>query len=319
MTKSAYPTIGVAVFGANYWGSHLIRIFRKHSDRITVVDPDPKVRRKVRASYPGIRVYPHAEAIWNDTAIHAVAIASPSSTHFDLATRAIEANKHVFVEKPIALSSLHARRLVSLQKMHGVVLMVDHTYLYSNALVTLKEQMRKGGIGRIRGIESIRIGPGIIRDDTSVLWDLAPHDISIGMYLTGADPSRGGMTSLRSFPGSSDHTAFISLSFDRIPMTALLSWTSPTKLRQLTVYGSKGTLMASWDGPHESLCQYPVHHKGRPFGHARHIKIKSGEPLEGAVLHFLDCIHQNTTPRTDGVHALTVTRAIERLMETPHR
>lgn len=319
MNTTEHRKTGIAVLGANYWGSHLIRIFRKYSDCVAIVDPNPKVRQRIKSTYPGIRVETRADVVWNDPMIRAVCIATPSSSHFTLAKQALDSDKHVFVEKPITLSLTQAKELVSLQKKHRTVLMVDHTYLYSAALMSLKKQIQNGVIGHIRGIESIRIGPGIIREDASVLWDLAPHDVSIGMYISGKHPSGGSVLSSRSFPNALTHTAFVRLTFGRIPMTALLSWTSPTKLRQLTVYGSRGALMASWDGPHEHLSYYPTPGKGHPFGSARRINVDSVEPLENAVRHFLECITMNKTPRTDGTHASAVIGAIEKLTETQHR
>lgn len=318
MITLPYRQTGVAVLGANYWGSHILRILHDLTDSIYVVDPDVKVRSIIRKTYPTCKIYPLADKLWSNPNIHAVFIATPSARHYALAKLALEAGKHVFVEKPITLSSAHALHLITLQKRFGTVLMVDHTYLYSNALATLKKHVGKGTIGRVRGIESIRVGPGIIRTDTSVLWDLAPHDISIGMFLTGKKPTHGKITSAQSFPHALAHTALISMKFGHIPMSAFLSWTSPTKMRQLSVFGTKGALAILWDGPHEALFLYPLPTHSRPFEHGTRIKTHRGEPLAGAIRHFLDCVLTNSKPLTDGIHGYSVVQTIEQLTETAH-
>lgn len=304
---------GVAILGASHWGKNLVRICSALGHPLTVVDPNPVIRRAMAKAYPSIRVCSDSDGLWADTAIQAVFIATPSSTHFTLAKRAIESGKHVFIEKPITQSYKEAAILARLAKHSHTTVMVDHTYCFSTALTQAKRLIQKGAIGRITGIDSTRIGPGIIRADGSVLWDLAPHDISIGMYLTGLVPHHESVLSVFSTRKTGEN-AVLGLHYGRIPMRITISWISPIKLRLLTIYGTKGSLALQWNGANETCALYPLTSPdGNPFLHGKHIVLPPSEPLYEAVSHFFDCIRTGNTPITDTRHAKDVVGVLERL------
>jgi len=246
--------------------------------------------------------------VMKDPTIYAVIIATPTSTHYEVARTALSSGKHVFVEKPMTQNMEEAKKLRSQARKKGRILMVDHTYVYSPALRTAKRLIKKGVLGTIRTISSVRVGPGIIRPDSTVLWDLAPHDISICWFLLDAYPLSSRILTKDRAPEPDGHTRTLELTYpNNIRATVKVSWVAPKKIRNLTIRGTKGTLSISWKNA-EELLTLTSRTKQR-------IPTQKREPLEMAIRHFLRHIQQSTTPLTDAGHGIRVIGIISELSE----
>lgn len=251
--------LGVAVVGAGYWGPNLIRNFASspHWDLKMVCDLDLDRARAVAG--PHVQVTDQLRRVLDDPSIDAVAIATPARTHQGLALAALRADKHVLVEKPLADSVAGGHAMVDLAWQRGLVLMTDHTYCYTPAVQKMRELVSSGELGDIHFIDSVRINLGLVQPDIDVLWDLAPHDLSIldfilpgglpttGVSATGADPIGAGRACVGhlTLPLPGDGLAHVHV-----------NWLSPTKIRQMVIGGSRRTLV--WDdlNPQQRLSVY---------------------------------------------------------------
>ncbi len=183
--------VNVVIIGFGYWGPNLVRNFSSIPNvRVKlVVDLRPERLQLVRANYPQIETSTDIDAIWSDAQIDAVVVATPVFTHFDLAKKALESGKHVLLEKPMTDTVAHALELIELSQKYNKVLMVDHTFLYTPAVQKMRQLIDDGTIGNVKYFDSTRINLGLIQQDVNVLWDLAPHDISILDYLINDVPA----------------------------------------------------------------------------------------------------------------------------------
>lgn len=305
----------VAVFGLHTWGEHILRILKGLDIPTHGVDPDPGIQHSITKHYPDITVHRDANSVFLDHSITSCIITAPSSLHYHIAKQSLLAGKHVLVEKPMTQNIREAEELVWLAKKQHRRLMVDHTYLFSPALIQAKRIISSGRIGRIRYIRSERSGPGPLRPDSSVLWDLAPHDISVAWLLTGRYPTHARL--LKSFPNTSSgpYDANIELSFyQELTFHGHISWIMPQKIRTLTVIGTNAALTVEWDGIQEILRYHPVsdQHVSRfSYRTPTAIRIKRDkEPLAQSVEYFLSSVRKRPTTLTDGTHGLAVIRTI---------
>lgn len=247
--KSHEP-LGIAVVGAGYWGPNLVRNFRASEfwDLRAVCDLDLERARRVAGSSSRVEVTGSLDELLARDDVDAIAVATPARTHRGIALRALEAGKHVLVEKPLADSVEHGREMVELAERSNLVLMADHTYCYTPAVLKIRELVESGELGEILFVDSVRINLGLIQPDVDVFWDLAPHDLSIldfilpgglrptGVAAQGADPLGAG----RSCVG------YLTLPLAGGAMAHVhVNWLSPTKIRQMVVAGSRRTLV--WD------------------------------------------------------------------------
>ena len=234
--------VRVAVVGVGYWGPNLVRnLFELPSAEPTwIVDPNPDARARVSLRYPSVREAAQLEDVLNDDSVDAVAIATPVSTHFELAAQALRAGKHVFVEKPLAASSKEAAELIGIAETRGLVLMPGHTFLYSPPVVKIKELIDSGEIGDILFVTTSRVNLGLHQPDVSVVWDLGPHDFSILRYLLEELPSSAaGLSRSCVLPDIPD-VAFINLTYPSGTIAHVeLSWLAPSKLRRTAIVGSR--------------------------------------------------------------------------------
>jgi predicted dehydrogenase len=234
--------VRVAVVGVGYWGPNLVRnLYELPSAEPTwVVDPSPAARERVTLRYPSIREAARLEDVLADDSVDAVAIATPVSTHFDLAAQALRAGKHVFVEKPLAASSREAEELIGIAETRGLVLMPGHTFLYSPPVVKIKQLIDAGEIGDVLFVTTSRVNLGLHQPDVSVVWDLGPHDFSILRYLLDELPSSASAMSRSCvLPGIPD-VAFINLSYPSGTIAHVeLSWLAPSKLRRTAIVGTR--------------------------------------------------------------------------------
>ena len=203
--------IGVAVVGYGYWGPNLVRNFSQTDGAqvIAVCDQRPERRELVAKVYPSVKTYSDFDDVLNDPSVDAVAIATPVSSHFDLSLRALQAGKHVLVEKPLASTSLEAEKLVVEADHRGLVLMVDHTFIYTSAVRKIRELIAGGDLGQLYYYDSVRVNLGLFQSDVSVVWDLAVHDLAIMDYLIGQSPTRVSATGMAHVPGQPVNLAYI--------------------------------------------------------------------------------------------------------------
>lgn len=253
--------IGLAVVGAGYWGPNLVRNAQATPGlRLEYLcDLDSARARRVLGDYSTVRVSTRLEEVLADPAVHAVAVATPAGTHLDVAMAALRAGRHVLVEKPLASSYADGAKLVAAAAEAGLVLMLDHTYCYTPVVAHLRELVRGGQLGALQYLDSVRINLGLVQPDVDVLWDLAPHDLSILDAILPDDVWPVAVAAHGSDPVGAGHAcvAYLSVRLSNGAMAhAHVNWLSPTKIRTMVVGGSRRT--AVWDdlNPAQRLALY---------------------------------------------------------------
>ena len=320
-------SLGVAVVGCGYWGPNLIRNFHTCSvSRVVMVcDQDRSRLAKVAPLCPEAELVEDFRHVLDDPGVDAVAIATPVATHGSLVSAALKADKHVLVEKPMATSVREAEELVRLAESHGLTLMVDHTFVHSPAVLRIKEIVDSGELGDIFYIDSVRINLGLVQNDVNVLWDLAPHDLSIVDFLLGGLPrSVAAMGSCHTKADQED-VAYLNLDFGNSLLASFhVNWLSPVKVRHLIIGGSKKGLVYNdlnlWEpikvyDRGVSIAEDPEARRGMLIsyrtGDIWSPHVEQAEPLQNVVRHFADCIRTGTRPVTDGQAGLRVVRILE--------
>jgi predicted dehydrogenase len=319
-------TVRIGVIGAGYWGPKLIRNFHEISNASVTLVSDLREDRleHIRKLYPGIQTTTRAADVFA-APIDAVVIATPVATHWELARAALLEGKHVLVEKPMTASSEQAMDLIALAKAHQRILMVGHTFEYNPAVMALKDIIASGQLGQIYYINATRVNLGIFQRDINVVWDLAPHDISILLYILGTFPhsvSARGEAYVQ--PGIHD-VAYVSVYFpDKIMADIRVSWLDPCKIRRITVVGSQR--MVVYDDL-EPLEKIKIYDKGvdRPpytdtfeefrlsyrYGDITSPPIPLTEPLRLECEHFIECVRTGAEPRSNGWSGLRVVKILE--------
>ncbi len=234
--------VNVAVVGLGYWGPNLVRAFHDvdGADVEWICDLEPSLLEKIGRRYPAVARTMDLDEVLADDSVDAIAVATPVSTHYPLAKRALEAGKHVFVEKPLAASTVAAVELAELAEERGLLLMPGHTFVYSPPVRAIRELIDVGELGDIYFISTSRVNLGLHQPDVSVAWDLGPHDFSILRYWLQETPEYvAGMSRSCIIPGTPD-VAFINLEFASETVAHVeLSWLAPSKLRRTTIVGSR--------------------------------------------------------------------------------
>jgi predicted dehydrogenase len=321
------PQLRVGVVGCGYWGSKHVRILScvPEVSRVAVIDRDARTREKIVASFPASSAYQDLDAALPH--VDAVVVATPPETHCDVALKCLRAGKHVLLEKPIAKSVSEALLLVEEARRSNLILMPGHTFEFNPAVHELKRRIAEGELGHIHYIHSSRLNLGLYRRDVNVVWDLAPHDISIMNYLLDSVPNTvAGWASLN--VGETEDVAFIRLEYRELGVTgfAHVSWLDPKKTREVTVVGSKK--MAVYNDLVEE--QLRIFDRGvmrsedssffeRPpsfrYGDIVSPRIDFKEPLALEVEHFIYCVQCGVAPRTDGESGLSVITVLEAIDE----
>lgn len=310
--------VRVAVIGCGAWGKNIVRNFAELGALEAIVDPHRETVDALVARHGG-RGLSFEEAL-ADPAVQGVAIVTQPSRHHALARQALKAGKHVFVEKPLALSMAEARDLATLGAHCGRTLMVGHILQYHPAFLALKNVVREGRIGSLRRIQANRLNLGAVRREEDVLWCLAPHDVSMILSLTGEMPSR--IEAIGGYHLREDvaDTATLQLWFaggEQAQVT--VSWLHPYKEHRLAVIGSEGMAVFDdgepWD---RKLTLYPhrvAWNAGDAVlskGEGTPVPLSAAEPLKAECAHFLDCIRSGARPATDGREALRVMEVLTR-------
>lgn len=314
----------VAVVGVGYWGPNLVRNLLKIAQvyKVFACDIEKERLRALKRDYPNIIVTANYFEILRNRDIDAVIIATPVQTHFALAQLALLANKHVMVEKPITSTVGEARELILIAEKQNKILMAGHTFIFSETVKKMKEIIQKGRLGRIYYYDSTRINLGMIQKDINVIWDLAPHDLSIISYLFAEKPiSLQAFGS--SFIGNKYEVAHVFLRLEKnISVHLHLSWLSPVKIRSIIIGGSKKMIVCNEIEPSEKI---KIYDKGiissresiTPFSPAYRSgdviipRLGQREALFNEMEHFVDCIRRNKRPITDGHAGLQVIILLE--------
>ena len=319
--------ITVGVIGYGYWGPNLVRNFvEAPGGRVGfVTDVRAEPLAHVTARYPSARVSTDYRDLINDPAVDAVAIATPVSSHFELAIAALRAGKHVLVEKPMTATSDQALALIDEADTRGLVLMVDHTFVYTNAVKKIRELTQGGDLGEIYYYDSVRINLGLFQHDVNVLWDLAVHDLSIMDYVLAQTPVSVSATGLAHVAGQPENIAYMTMFFDgRLIAHVHVNWLAPVKVRRTLLGGSRRMIVfddleasekikvydrgISVNPSPENLYQMLI---GYRAGDMWAPQLPLAEALQTEARHFIECIDQRKTPTTDGHAGLRVVRLLE--------
>jgi predicted dehydrogenase len=315
----------IGVIGYGYWGPNIVRNFLGHEDCTVaaICDNNPKALARVLATHPGVRVTTEPDDIVLSAEIDAVAIVTPVSYHYELAKKALENGKHVFVEKPFTATSAQAEELIELAERQNLLIMVDHTFLFTGVVRKIKQLIDDGTLGRLYYYDSTRVNLGLFQHDVNVLWDLAPHDLAIMDYLIGLEPelvvATGG-----AHVNCLENIAYLTVYFPNNVLAHInVNWLSPVKIRTTLVGGQKkmlvwndldfaeklrvydkGAEVKNESGVHAALVSYRTGDMCAP-------KIEEREALKVETRYFLDCIQRGTKPFNDGQAGLRVVRILE--------
>jgi len=319
--------ITVGVIGYGYWGPNLVRNFAEAPDGRVGFVADVRAERlsQVPTRYPGAKVSADYRDLLKDPAVDAVVVATPVSTHFDLAMAALRAGKHVLVEKPMTATSEQSLALIDEAEKRGLVLMVDHTFVYTNAVRKIRELTQGGDLGEIYYYDSVRINLGLFQHDVNVLWDLAVHDLSIMDYVLGQTPLSVSATGLSHVNGEPENIAYMTMFFDgKLIAHVHVNWLAPVKVRRTLLGGSRRMIVfddleasekikvydrgISVNPSPENVYQMLI---GYRAGDMWAPQLPLGEALQAEARHFIECIEQRRTPTTDGQAGLRVVRLLE--------
>jgi predicted dehydrogenase len=319
--------IAVGIVGYGYWGPNLVRNFGEVAgSRVHAVSDTREERLQLAGTrYPAVATTVDWHALVADPAIDAVVIMTPVSTHFEIALEALQAGKHVLVAKPIATSSEQATRLLEEAKRRSLVLMVDHTFIYTGAVRRIKELVDGGGLGRLYYYDSVRVNLGLFQHDVNVLWDLAVHDLSIMDYVLEVPPRAVAATGAAHIPGQPVNLAYLTCFFDESLIAHHhVNWLAPVKVRRTLICGDRQMIVYDDLEPSEKVKVYDrgvTLNSGPEKVYESLIGYRSGdmwapqisltEGLRTEVQHFLDCVRHGRQPMSDGQSGLRVVTLLE--------
>jgi predicted dehydrogenase len=321
--------VNIGVVGCGYWGPKHIRVCHEMAEaKLTMVcDLDERKLQQVQAQYPYIGTTPNYEAFLQSD-VDAVIIATPVNSHFKLAKEALLYDKHVLIEKPVTTTSREALELIELAEKRNLLLMAGHTYEYHPAVDFLRDIASNGKLGQIYSIDADRLNLGLFRPDVNVLWDLAPHDISIILALMNEEPVAVSARGTHHIDPSVCDIAYLEILFANGTLGHVhVSWLHPRKIRQITIVGSqkmaiyddvsetekihiydKGLTIPNDGNGQNKFSAWPPNYR---YGDVVIPFISSAEPLKLECSHFIECIKEGTKPRSDGWSGLKVTSILE--------
>jgi predicted dehydrogenase len=328
-----------AQIGYGPWGQNLMRALAgiKGVGIELCCETDKKLRENVKALYPGIEVTGHIDEILGRSDIDAVVIATPAGLHYEHAKKCLDAGKHVFVEKPLALSSFEAKELVETAERKNLILMVGHTFLYNDAVRYVKNMIEKEDLGEIYYMYFQRLNLGSVRQDVNALWNLAPHDVSIAQFWLGEKPDKINAQGISRLQKGIEDACFVNLSYPSGRFVHIhVSWLSPFKMRQAVIIGSKKMLFYDDTSADQKIVIYDkgIDRKDitkdigpfpfQNFGQFTLIKragdiliprISFREPLKVEMEHFVECVREGKKPLTDGRNGLEVVEILEKAQQ----
>lgn len=315
----------IGVIGYGYWGPNIVRNLQglRDSQTVMVCDKSPAALARVRKAYPNIRAVSDPLELLRSPEIDAVAVITPVWTHYELAKTALENGKHVFIEKPFTSNSTQAQELIELAARKKLTIMVDHTFLFTGAVRKIRELTESGALGNLYYYDSLRVNLGLFQHDVSVIWDLAPHDLSIMDHIIKAEPEAIVATGEKHLNGVED-VAFMTIYFPRNVIAHInVNWLSPVKIRTTLIGGQKkmvvwndlvadekvrvydkGVRITSGEGIRDLLVSYRSGDMWAP-------QLEQLEALHVELEYFVDCITNNKVPFNDGHAGLRVVRMLE--------
>ena len=315
----------MGVIGYGYWGPNIVRnLHGLDSTRVEMIcDKSPAALARARKAHPGTRTSNDPAELLGSPEIDAIAVITPVWTHYELAKKALENGKHVFIEKPFTSTSAQAEELIELAARKKLIIMVDHTFLFTGAVQKIRELTEKGTLGDLYYYDSLRVNLGLFQHDVSVIWDLAPHDLSIMDHIIKSEPEAIVATGEKHLNGVED-VAFLTVYFPRNVIAHInVNWLSPVKIRTTLIGGQKkmlvwndlvadekirvydkGVQIASGEGIRELLVSYRTGDMWAP-------QVEQLEALHVELNYFADCIMNNKVPFNDGHAGLRVLRMLE--------
>jgi len=321
------------VIGYGYWGPNVVRNLAALEDShvLTIAELSPTARKRAQKAYPGINVTPNASDVILSSEIDAVAVVTPVWTHYELAKAALENGKHVFVEKPFTGNAAQGEELINLAQQKNLRIMVDHTFLFTGAVKKICQLLEEGSLGKLYYYDSTRINLGLFQHDINVLWDLAPHDLSIMDYLIKSSPEAIVATGQKHLNGHED-VAYMTLYFpEKVIAHINVNWLSPVKVRTTLIGGEKrmlvwndldadekvkvydkGVDITNHEGVYELLVNYRSGDMWAP-------QLEQVEALRQELSYFVDCISNGQEPFNDGCAGLRVVRMLEAASESLSR
>jgi len=324
--------LNVAVVGCGYWGPNLVRNFNSLNGCCVraVCDIDKKRLKHMQSLYPKVQTVSDYDQLVEDSEIDAVVIATPVRYHYDMARKSLLANKHTFIEKPMASSVAECAELVKLQKERSLTLMLGHTFIYSSPVLKIKEIVDSKDLGEIQYISSRRLNLGLFQKDINVAWDLATHDISIILYIMKDAPTAVNCQGKAHITPNIEDVTNLTLNFPNGGFATIQSsWLDPNKIRQMTFVGDKRMLVYDDLEPIEKIKIYdkrvevPPHydtfaefHYSYHYGDMYSPYLKHEEPLKTECQHFIDCIEAGTKPKSCGIEGLRVVQILEAANES---
>jgi predicted dehydrogenase len=322
--------IKFGVVGFGYWGPNVVRNLASLEgvQVVSVADKSATARRRIQKAYPAIRVTDDSSELITASDVDAIAVVTPVWTHFEIAKAALENGKHVFVEKPLTSNADEAEELINLAARKNLKIMVDHTFLFTGAVRKIRQLLEEGTLGQIYYYDSTRVNLGLFQHDVNVVWDLAPHDLSILDYLIKESPEAIVATGQTHLNGCED-IAFITIYYpNRIIAHVNVNWLSPVKVRTTLIGGEKkmlvwndleadekikvydkGVHITSQEGLYELLVSYRSGDMWAP-------QIEQVEALRLELGYFVECITKNETPFNDGVAGLRVVKMLQAANES---
>jgi predicted dehydrogenase len=318
------------IVGYGYWGPNVVRNLQglEGAEVVAVADKSPAARRRIQKAHPEVQVTDDASELMSSTEIDAIAVVTPVWTHFELTRDALNNGKHVFVEKPFTSNVAQAETLINLAQQKELKIMVDHTFLFTGAVKKIRQLIQEGTLGKLYYYDSTRVNLGLFQHDVNVIWDLAPHDLSIMDYLINQSPEAivaTGQTHLNGF----EDVAFITVYFpEKIIAHINVNWLSPVKVRTTLIGGEKrmlvwndleadeklrvydkGVNISSREGLYELLVSYRSGDMWAP-------QLEQFEALRHELNYFVDCIANDHKPFNDGEAGLRVVRLLEAANES---
>lgn len=318
------------VIGYGYWGPNIVRnLMSLEGSTVTAIaDFSPAARARAQKAYPGIKVTPDASEVISSSEIDAIAVVSPVWTHFDLTKAALENGKHVFVEKPFTSNAAQGEELINLAQQKNLKIMVDHTFLFTGAIKKIGQLIEEGSLGNLYYYDSTRVNLGLFQHDINVLWDLAPHDLSIMDYLLKGSPEAVVATGQGHLNGHED-VAYMTLYFpEKVIAHINVNWLSPVKVRTTLIGGEKrmlvwndleadekvkvydkGVKITSQEGVYDLLVSYRSGDMWAP-------QLEQVEALRHELSYFVECVSSGKEPFNNGYAGLRVVKMLEAASES---
>lgn len=329
--------IKIGVIGYGYWGPNVARNLNEApgAQIVAISDPDEGSLRRAEQAFPAARTCRNCRDLLTAPDVDAIAIVTPVSSHFELAREALCNGKHIFIEKPFTASAAQAEQLIELAEQKRLQIMVDHTFLFTGAVTKIKELIDEGVLGDLYYFDSIRVNLGLFQKDVNVVWDLAPHDLSIMDHLINKEPTAVMATGVAHFNNALEDVAYITIYFPGNVIAHLnVNWLSPVKIRTTLIGGQKKMLVWNdlvsdekirvYDKGVEGLEGLEAESKEKAYG--RRVSYRSGdmwapkvnqiEALKGEAAYFVECITNNTIPKNDGKAGLRVVRMLEAIVRS---